>query len=248
MAGVFLWTACDKDDDPSDRFRYLTQTIWVADSLLVNGIDAGSPGGLLEDFRGDVDFREDRTGSFGTYEGTWMFNQNETELAITSDALTMLPMNTLNAKIDELNETSLKIFAYIPNLYDPENPLQLRLTFRPKLWRFKILTETIWISDSLLFNDADASHPGGILEGFKGESVFREDGTGKFGVYEGTWEFQQYETELLIRSDSLTIFPLNLINTKIDVIKRESLKLFASFPNPYDPTDPLRLRLTFVPK
>ena len=132
MAGVFMWTACDKDDDPSDRFRYLTQTIWVADSLLVNGFDAGSPGGLLEDFRGDVDFREDGTGTFGIYEGTWQFQQNETELLIRSDSLTVLPMNTLYTKIEELEANSLKISATFPNPYDPNNPLRLRLTFLPK--------------------------------------------------------------------------------------------------------------------
>ena len=133
MAGVFLWTACDKDDEPSDRFRYLTTPIWLSDSLLVNGIDASIPGGLLEDFKGEVDFREDGTGTFGIYEGTWQFAQNETELLIRSDSLTILPLNTLYTKIDELESNSLKVTANFPNPYEPTgDPLRLRLTFVPK--------------------------------------------------------------------------------------------------------------------
>ena len=127
-----MWTACDKDDEQSDRFRYLTGPVWVSDSLLVNGIDAGGPNGLLEDFRGDVDFREDGTGTFGVYEGTWQFQQNETELIIRSDSLTLLPMNTLFTKIDELESNSLKISATFPNPIAPNDPLLLRLTFVPK--------------------------------------------------------------------------------------------------------------------
>jgi len=133
MAGVFLWTACDKDDEPSERFRYLTTPIWLSDSLLVNGVDASIPGGLLEDFKGEVDFREDGTGTFGIYEGTWQFAQNETELLIRSDSLDILPLNTLRTKIDELESNSLKVSANFPNPYDPTgDPLRLRLTFVPK--------------------------------------------------------------------------------------------------------------------
>jgi hypothetical protein len=131
MAGLFMWTACDKDDE-SDRFRYLTTPIWLSDSLLVNDVDASIPGGLLEDFKGEVDFREDGTGTFGIYEGTWQFQQNETELLIRSDSLTMLPLNTLYTKIEELEANSLKISASFPNPYDPNDPLRLRLTFVPK--------------------------------------------------------------------------------------------------------------------
>ena len=132
MAGVFMWTACDKDDDPSDRFRYLTNPIWLSDSLLVNDVDASVPGGLLENFKGEVDFREDGTGTFGIYEGTWQFAQNETELLIRSDSLTVLPLNTLYTKIEELEANSLKVSASFPNPYDPTDPLRLRLTFVPK--------------------------------------------------------------------------------------------------------------------
>jgi len=131
MAGLFMWTACDKDDE-SDRFRYLTTPIWLSDSLLVNDVDASIPGGLLENFKGEVDFREDGTGTFGIYEGTWQFQQNETELLIRSDSLTMLPLNTLYTKIEELEANSLKISASFPNPYDPNDPLRLRLTFVPK--------------------------------------------------------------------------------------------------------------------
>lgn len=133
MAGVFLMAACDKDDEPSERFRYLTTPIWLSDSLLVNGVDASIPGGFLEDFKGEVDFREDGTGTFGIYEGTWQFAQNETELRIRSDSLDILPLNTLSTKIDELESNSLKVSANFPNPYDPTgDPLRLRLTFVPK--------------------------------------------------------------------------------------------------------------------
>ncbi|TVQ94677.1 MAG: hypothetical protein EA393_00565, partial [Bacteroidetes bacterium] len=115
-------------DDESDRFRYLTTPIWLSDSLLVNGEDGSIPGGFLEDFKGEVDFREDGTGTFGVYEGTWRFQQNETELLIRSDSLPL----PLNAKIEELVANSLKISANFPNPYDPTDPLRLRLTFVPK--------------------------------------------------------------------------------------------------------------------
>jgi hypothetical protein len=129
---AFVIAACDKEDEPSDRFRYLTQTLWAADSLLVNGVDASGAGALLEDFNGTVDFREDGTGTFGEFEGTWRFQQNETELLITSDSLTMLPMNTLYTSIEELLANSLKVTATFPNPTDQTNPFRLRLTFVPE--------------------------------------------------------------------------------------------------------------------
>jgi hypothetical protein len=107
--------------------------------------------------------------------------------------------------------------------------------------RFNFLTGTQWQSDSLLINGIDASGPGQPLEPFKGEAVFRKDGTGDFGAYSGTWRFAQNETELVINSDSLD-FPLA---TQIVELTAISLKVTTSFPNFFEPENPLFLRLTF---
>jgi hypothetical protein len=94
-----------KKDSQSERFKLLTGPVWASDSLLVNGVDAGGPGGLLENFKGDVKFNEDYTGNFGAYTGTWRFASNETLIVISSDSLPI----PLTAIIAELNEVSLKI-------------------------------------------------------------------------------------------------------------------------------------------
>jgi len=110
--------------------------------------------------------------------------------------------------------------------------------------RFKLLTQVVWQSDSLLVNGMDASGAGQLLEEFKGEAVFRTDGTGSFGNYTGTWRFAQNETELVISAAELP-FPLV---TRIAELTPVSLKVTAAFPNPHDPPNPLMLRLTFKPK
>jgi hypothetical protein len=43
--------SCD-DIDVTANFSNLTSNIWAADSLLANGVNAGGPGELLEDFNG----------------------------------------------------------------------------------------------------------------------------------------------------------------------------------------------------
>jgi len=43
--------SCSKEKE-SERFKLLTAHIWRSDSLLVNGVDAGGPGGMLEKFKG----------------------------------------------------------------------------------------------------------------------------------------------------------------------------------------------------
>lgn len=126
IAGIFLTASC-KDED-SERFKFLTGPTWHSDSLLVNKIDASGPAGLLEDFKGDVKFNTDGSGTFGKYTGSWMFALNETQLVITSDSLA-LPLTT---KIAELTQASLKITTNFPNPLNPAAPLNIRMTFKPK--------------------------------------------------------------------------------------------------------------------
>jgi hypothetical protein len=125
--GVFAFLlACKKDEDKTNRFDLLTGNVWMSDSLLINGFDASGPGQMLENFKGQASFNEDGTGTFGSYQGTWRFAQNETELVIQSDSLP-LPLST---KIHELTSESLKVSTSFPNLEDLANPLQIRLTFK----------------------------------------------------------------------------------------------------------------------
>lgn len=125
-AGLIIFSACTKDED-SEKFKLLTAKTWTSDSLLVNGVDASTPGGLLEDFNGDVKFNEDGTGNFGSYSGTWRFANNETQLIITSQDLPV-PLIT---RILELTQNSLKITTTFP---DPQSNvlLNIRMTFKPK--------------------------------------------------------------------------------------------------------------------
>ena len=117
--------SCSKDTQ-SDRFKLLTGPVWKSDSLLVNGEDAGGPGGLLENFKGDVKFNEDYTGNFGSYTGTWRFAFDETQIVISSDSLPI----PLTAIIAELTSISLKITTsyQIP----PNDPINIRMTFKAK--------------------------------------------------------------------------------------------------------------------
>lgn len=125
ISGLFYFASCEKDKD-SENFKNLTGTTWRSDSLLVNGIDASA--GLLANFRGDVKFNEDGTGTFGNYAGEWMFALNETQLIITSDSLPL----PITATIRELTKTSLKITTSFPNPQDPLTPIAVRMTFKPK--------------------------------------------------------------------------------------------------------------------
>jgi hypothetical protein len=127
ISGFLIASSCKKDSN-SESFNLLTGTVWVSDSLLANGIDASGAGGLLEDFKGEARFNEDLTGQFGNYTGTWRFTSNETQIVITSDDL-ILP---LTVKIAELTKTSLKVTTSFPNLTDPQNPYNLRMTFKAK--------------------------------------------------------------------------------------------------------------------
>ena len=125
-----LVVACNDDDadNRSERFKLLTGAVWVSDSLLVDGADASGPGQMLENFKGEAHFREDGTGTFGVYSGTWSFAANETEIIILTDSL-MFPLTT---KIAELTAASLKVTTSFPNFLLPEQPYALRMTFKAK--------------------------------------------------------------------------------------------------------------------
>jgi hypothetical protein len=110
--------------------------------------------------------------------------------------------------------------------------------------RFRLLTTPVWTSDSLLAEGVDAGGPGGILEKFKGDAKFNEDGTGIFGKFEGTWKFVYDETQLFISSDSL-IIP---ITANIVELNDVSLKITTSYPVKDDPGNPLDIRMTFKVK
>ena len=70
LVSVIFIFACTKKDEKSERFKILTGQVWTTDSLLVDGEDAGGPGGLLEKMAGDAEFRPDGTGYFGQYTDT----------------------------------------------------------------------------------------------------------------------------------------------------------------------------------
>ena len=112
-----------------------------------------------------------------------------------------------------------------------------------KSQQFLLLTGPEWASDSLLAEGVDASGPGQLLEKFKGDIKFREDGTGYFGKYIGIWRFSYSETNLVIDSDSLKV-PLT---TDIRELTTASLKITTSYPT-VDPNNPLDIRMTFKAK
>jgi len=126
---VTLVLAYSCKQDESDRFNFLTGTVWTPVSLLANGVDATGPGGLLEGFVGDAKFNEDGTGTFGTYTGEWMFAAAEEKIIITTVSIPV----SISLTITELTATSLKVEGSIP---DPQNPLgppiTIEMTFRAK--------------------------------------------------------------------------------------------------------------------
>ena len=127
FAGCLFSSSCKKDSQ-SEPFKLLTGPVWVSDSLLANGVDAGGPAGILFNFKGEAKFNQDGTGYFGVYTGTWRFAFNETQIIITADSLA-LPLTT---QIAELTSNSLKIKTSYPNLLNPAAPILIRMTFKPK--------------------------------------------------------------------------------------------------------------------
>jgi hypothetical protein len=128
LTGLFTLFACHEEEGPSERFLLLTTPTWESNDLLVNGEDASGEGQVLENFQGEAKFYEDRSGYFGQYTGSWGFAQNETELEIFSEAIGFV----LSTSIEELTTTSLKVTTSYPNVLNPEEPLQIRMTFIAK--------------------------------------------------------------------------------------------------------------------
>ena len=126
ISGCLIVLACNKETN-SSNFKLLTGPVWASDSLLAEGVDASKPGQLLAKFAGDIKFREDGTGYFGQYTGTWRFSFNETELVISSDSL-QVPLTT---NIVELTTKSLKLTTSYPSS-NPSNPFDIRMTFKAK--------------------------------------------------------------------------------------------------------------------
>jgi hypothetical protein len=126
VTSMVFW-ACSKDTE-SEKFRLLTAHLWTSDSLLAEGVDASGSGQILEKFKGDAKFNKDHSGYFGKYAGTWKFAYNETNLVIDSDSLQV----AITANIIMLNDVSLKITTAYPNALNPSNPLDIRMTFKPK--------------------------------------------------------------------------------------------------------------------
>jgi len=110
--------------------------------------------------------------------------------------------------------------------------------------RFTLLTEHIWRTDSLLAGGIDASGTGQLLEKFAGDIKFNEDGTGYFGQYTGTWRFVYDETSIVLESPELPV-PLTAL---IKELTANSLKLTTNYPNIAEPSNPLKIRMTFKPK
>jgi len=107
--------------------------------------------------------------------------------------------------------------------------------------RFSLLTSHVWTSDSLLADGEDASGPGEILEKFKGDVIFEEDGSGTFGQYTGTWMLVDNETSLAINSPELTF----TLTTHIVELTKTSLKVTFSYPTLEGSKN---IRMTFKPK
>jgi hypothetical protein len=110
--------------------------------------------------------------------------------------------------------------------------------------RFILLTTPIWTTDSLLANSQDASGPGQVLEKFKGDAKFRDDGTGYFGIYKGQWRFNSTETQVTIVTDSL-VLP---IIANIRLLTADNFKITTAVPDKNNPSISINIRMTFKAK
>lgn len=127
ISGILILSSCEKDKR-SEKFKMLTAPTWLTDSLLANGVDASGPGGLLARFKGEAKFNEDGSGTFGKFTGKWIFNQDETQVTITTDSLPL----PINSRIRELTNASLKITAVVPNMQDLTKFFNVRMTFKAR--------------------------------------------------------------------------------------------------------------------
>ena len=119
---VLMFSCKEKE---SERYELLTGTTWEAESLLANGVDATGPGGMLEGFSGVAKFKTDGTGTFGSFEGEWAFNSDETKITINSETLPL----PITCSILELTSSTLKLQALVPNPDDLQNPITIEMTF-----------------------------------------------------------------------------------------------------------------------
>jgi hypothetical protein len=127
IALTLALTNCTKEDE-NDLFKLLTTPMWRTDSLLANGKDASQPGQLLAKFKGDAKFKNDGTGVFGIYTGTWWFTENKTQIIIKTDSLPL----PLTSKIVELTASSFKITTGVPDLVGGTGIINIRMTFKAK--------------------------------------------------------------------------------------------------------------------
>jgi hypothetical protein len=110
--------------------------------------------------------------------------------------------------------------------------------------RFILLTGPVWTTESLLANGVDASGSGQLLEKFKGDAKFKEDGTGTFGQYSGQWRFNTTETEITIVTDEM---PLPIICDIVE-LTNTTLDITTVVPNPVPGMDPINIQMTFTAK
>lgn len=125
-----FYFACEEPEkiDKKSVTELLTTPIWLSDSLLADGIEAGGIDGMLHKFAGETKFNKDGTGQVGEYTGTWYLNENETELIINADSLPA----EVTTYIDELTEASLKINTVFPHQDNPSVLIGIRMTFKAK--------------------------------------------------------------------------------------------------------------------
>ncbi|MDX9928755.1 MAG: hypothetical protein RBS37_02775 [Bacteroidales bacterium] len=124
---VTVFTGCSKDDE-TERFKLLTGITWESDELLVDGEDESGTGQLLAFLVGDAKFNKDGSGTFGLYEGTWYFTNNETQITIFTPSLGV-PLTTT---IVELTNQKFRISTLFPIKGDQENPNLIEISFRAK--------------------------------------------------------------------------------------------------------------------
>lgn len=110
--------------------------------------------------------------------------------------------------------------------------------------RFILLTTPIWTTDSLLANGQDASGPDQVLEKFKGDAKFEEDGTGYFGDYTGDWRLNPAETQITIVTVEM---PLPII-ANIKMLTTDTLKITTAIPDKNNPLVSINIRMTFKAK
>jgi hypothetical protein len=128
IAISLVLAGCPDPDNENDLFKFLTTPMWQTDTLLANGVDASQPGQLLAKFKGDARFRNDGTGTFGIYKGTWWFTESKTQIIIKTDSLAL----PLTCKIVELTASSFKITTGVPDVTGQTSIINIRMTFKAK--------------------------------------------------------------------------------------------------------------------